>query len=37
MRYLFFAYVDPTSGRPRISTFRDLSADSKVNAATPEP
>ena len=36
MRYLFFAYVDPTSGRPRISTFRDLSADSKANAA-PEP
>jgi len=24
MRYLIFAYVDPASGRPRISTFQDL-------------
>jgi hypothetical protein len=33
MRYLFFAYVDPTSGRPRISTFRDTRLDSKPQAA----
>ena len=24
MRYLIFAYVDPSSGRPRISTFQDF-------------
>lgn len=24
MRYLIFAYVDPTSGRPRISTYQDF-------------
>lgn len=24
MRYLIFAYVDPASGRPRISTYQDL-------------
>lgn len=33
MRYLFFAYVDPTSGRPRISTYRDTRLDSKPPAA----
>ena len=24
MRYLIFAYMDPTSGRPRISTYQDI-------------
>lgn len=32
MRYLIFAYVDPVSGRPRISTYQDLSV-----AAKPRP
>ena len=36
MRYLFFAYVDPTSGRPRISTYRDLTIDSRPQD-TAEP
>ncbi len=32
MRYLFFAYIDPTSGRPKISTYRDMNVDSKPPA-----
>jgi hypothetical protein len=35
-RYLFFAYVDPTSGRPRISTYRDLTIDAKPQGS-PDP
>jgi len=33
MRYLIFAYVDPTSERPRISTFRDYG----ITAKPPPP
>jgi len=29
MRYLIFAYVDPASGRPRISTFNDVAPPPK--------
>lgn len=29
MRYLIFAYVDPSSGRPRIATFQDFKTSSK--------
>ena len=32
MRYLIFAYLDPTSGRPRINTYQDLA---EPTAATP--
>jgi hypothetical protein len=32
-RYLFFAYVDPATGRPHISTFQDF----KTSATTPPP
>ena len=34
MRYLIFAYVDPVSGRPRISTYQDFSAPTRP-AASP--
>lgn len=35
MRYLMFAYVDPSSGRPRISTYRDMQPASKPPASKP--
>ena len=35
MRYLIFAYVDPASGRPRISTYQDFAAAAKPPTAKP--
>jgi len=32
MRYLIFAYVDPTSGRPRIKTYQDMAAPAPAAA-----
>lgn len=33
IRYLFFAYIDPKTGRPRISTYRDSNVDPEPPAA----
>lgn len=35
MRYLIFTYVDPVSGRPRISTCQDFTPPAAVQQATP--
>lgn len=37
MRYLIFAYVDPASGRPRISTFQDFMPLAPPNPVPPRP
>lgn len=36
MRYLIFAYMDPTSGRPRINTYQDFESVAKL-APAPKP
>jgi hypothetical protein len=33
MRYLIFAYTDPSSGRPRINTYQDFAAPAAAQAA----
>ena len=35
LRYLIFAYVDPASGRPRVSTFRDYGTTQKPPGTKP--